>query len=1061
LCILGCLNIKKMFKKLLPFFLFVINLFAFFEANATHIVGGELNYKLIGVNKYEIRLTVYRDCWVGVPPFDDPASVGIFNSNNQLLYVLKMPFMGLDTLPPDINDPCVTPPTNFCYEITTYIDTIVLPPLAGGYQISYQRCCRNQNILNIINPKCTGATYYATIPGPEVVAINSNPVIKFWPPPFICLNKPWVFNDSAIDYDGDSLVYELFMPYEGLTASCPVIGNFAPQSTSCPNIVPSCPNVPVNPPFSTITWKPPYTTNNMLGGIPMQINSVTGQVTATPNLQGYFVIGIKVKEYRNGVFLSETKRDFQLIVLPCPSDVVASAAAPSLVCGTNTPVVFTNNSTGSGAINYNWNFGDNTTLSDSSHVLSPNYLYPGIGTFTATLISYLQNKPFCRDSIQIPVLIDNEALASYINTNDSCSNKITFASASTPSNTISFWYINAIPTSTLQTFSQSFVLSGTYTVQLIAQTTLGCKDTTQKTIVVPVDSMFINAPKTKCINKTTQFLVSGGDTFSWQPASSLSNSTIQNPVSNATTTTVYTVTVKQNSLFGNICIRTLTTLVTVNPIDSVNFNVTNYPCTDSVHFTNTSLSTSGLQNTYWSFDGGASTSTNTAITQTYSVNGMHAVSLLTVNAFGCRDSVVKSVNVFNFIRSIVSNDTICKGFTSQLTAQGGTSYTWTPATFLSNPFIQNPVSTPNATTTYSVIIENNSSGYVCKDTISATIVVNPKITTAFNYSIGFCSNNVQFIDASFSNPINWAWNFGDANNSVGQNPLYYYSVSGTYTTSLISINSFGCKDTSIQVISLPAFSPISVNSSIIKCESDTVQLKATGGVLYSWQPSQTLTNSNVFNPLAFPATSTIYSVTISTLKGLDTCKSILTAMVNILPFSYNSSSITVSPSTITLGQSSNVTLNGLPVNNTITVVPDAHVSYTGVNSFAITPAKSGEYTIYSTDANNCRHTLKTIYVEVHTNLCNEGVVYLPTGFTPNNDGVNDVLYIRSNFITDVYLTIYDRWGEKLFETNDVKRGWDGTFKGKQLDQGVYGYYMTFTCNNGEQSFKKGNITLTK
>ena len=65
------------------------------------------------------------------------------------------------------------------------------------------------------------------------------------------------------------------------------------------------------------------------------------------------------------------------------------------------------------------------------------------------------------------------------------------------------------------------------------------------------------------------------------------------------------------------------------------------------------------------------------------------------------------------------------------------------------------------------------------------------------------------------------------------------------------------------------------------------------------------------------------------------------------------------------------------------------------------------------------------------------------------------------FITDVYLTIYDRWGEKLFETNDVKKGWDGTFKGKQLDQGVYGYYMTFTCNNEEQSFKKGNITLTK
>jgi hypothetical protein len=247
--------------KLIHRFLFaLLTVFCFFQAQATHIVGGELNYKNLGSNNYEIRLTVYRDCYVGVPPFDNPAAVGIFDSNNNLLQTLNMTFRGLDTLPPTINDPCTIPPLDFCYEVTTYIDTINLPPLAGGYQISYQRCCRNQNILNIVNPECVGATYYATIPGPEVVTVNSNPVIKFWPPPFICVDKPWVFDDSAIDYDGDSLVYELFMPYEGLTASCPMIGPFTPASTSCPNTVPVCPTVPVNPPFTTITWLAPYNT---------------------------------------------------------------------------------------------------------------------------------------------------------------------------------------------------------------------------------------------------------------------------------------------------------------------------------------------------------------------------------------------------------------------------------------------------------------------------------------------------------------------------------------------------------------------------------------------------------------------------------------------------------------------------------------------------------------------------------------------------------------------------------------------------------------------------------
>ena len=141
-------------------------------------------------------------------------------------------------------------------------------------------------------------------------------------------------------------------------------------------------------------------------------------------------------------------------------------------------------------------------------------------------------------------------------------------------------------------------------------------------------------------------------------------------------------------------------------------------------------------------------------------------------------------------------------------------------------------------------------------------------------------------------------------------------------------------------------------------------------------------------------------------------------------------------------------------------MPNTNVTTTN-SVVTITPTKTGEYIVYFIDQSGCRHSLKTIYVVVQTNDCNEGVVYLPTGFTPNNDGANDILYIRSNFITDVYLTIYDRWGEKLFETNDIKKGWDGMYKGKLLDQGVYGYYMTFTCNNGEQSFKKGNITLTR
>lgn len=465
----------------------------------------------------------------------------------------------------------------------------------------------------------------------------------------------------------------------------------------------------------------------------------------------------------------------------------------------------------------------------------------------------------------------------------------------------------------------------------------------------------------------------------------------------------------------------------------------------------------------WDYGGNDTTSVVSNPVKTFTAAGTYTVHLYVKTSIctNLYDTASVVITVYNFAPTTLSNDTICPGFTSQLNASGGTSYTWSPASSLSNPNIQNPIASPSITTTYSVIIENNSTANFCSTTLSVTVIVGPKIDAAFNYSIGSCSNNVQFSDSSFVSPVAWEWNFGNTYTSTAQNPLHFYGSSNSYTVQLISTNVFGCKDTAQKVIILPAFSPVSVNPTVIKCSEESVQLLATGGITYAWQPSQTVSNSTIANPLAFPLTTTVYTVTITTLNGLDTCKSLLTTAVVVPTFSYNTSQIAVTPSTLILGQSSNVTLNGFPANNTITVVPNAQVLLNGDNTFVVTPTKSGTYTIYATDQNNCRIALTTIYVYVIADECNESVVYLPTGFTPNEDGVNDILFIHSNFITDVYLTIYDRWGEKLFETNDVNKGWDGTFKGKALDQGVYGYYMTFKCNNGQESFKKGNITLMR
>lgn len=479
----------QLFLPAILLFIFTLN-----PCKATHIVGGEMNYKWIGFdvpsgkNIYQIRLTMYRDCYVGVPPFDNPAIMGIFDINNNFIDSVWLPFLGLDTLPPQINDPCTIPPTNFCYEVTTYIDTIMLAPLTGGYIISYQRCCRNVNILNIVFPACTGATYWAHIPGPEMVSMDSNPTFKNWPPPFICANKPWVFDFSATDYEGDSLVYELYTPYIGLDAACPVVTTapIAPSGTTCSPVVSVCPNFPVNPPFSTVTWAAPtYGLFNVLGGTPLAVNSATGLVTAVPSTLGYFVFGIKCKEYRNGILIGETLRDFQLIVLPCPSIASAAASVPNVICGTNT-VSFTNSSITSISNAFHWDFGNTAVLNDTSNIFSPSYTYPDTGTYNYFLVAFAINTPACNDTFASTVTISDYFNGVFNFTSDPCvPNKLFFNSAvNSPAGTTATFEWNFGDSDTSQHTLQNPVhtyanVTGTYTVTLITYIpgSLNCYDT--------------------------------------------------------------------------------------------------------------------------------------------------------------------------------------------------------------------------------------------------------------------------------------------------------------------------------------------------------------------------------------------------------------------------------------------------------------------------------------------------------------------------------------------------------------------------------------------------------
>ena len=103
----------------------------------------------------------------------------------------------------------------------------------------------------------------------------------------------------------------------------------------------------------------------------------------------------------------------------------------------------------------------------------------------------------------------------------------------------------------------------------------------------------------------------------------------------------------------------------------------------------------------------------------------------------------------------------------------------------------------------------------------------------------------------------------------------------------------------------------------------------------------------------------------------------------------------------------------------------------------------------------------SVTVTVYEFVCGEPIIFLPNAFTPNDDGENDVLYLRGKNLSDLYLAIYDRWGELVFETQDQEIGWDGTYKGKLAEPAVFVYYLEAECIDGQEYFKKGNVSLIR
>ena len=393
---------------------------------ARHIIGGDLSYECLGDGQYRITMKIYRDC---SNPFGDDfdynAPMAVFRGN-QAPYSMVRHFyapiqLPITMIPPDNENPCLILPPNICVQQGIYIFELELPVSNESYHIVYQRCCRNNTISNIISPDESGATYSMELTPLAQNLCNNSPVYNAFPPIVICNDIPLVFDHSASDAEGDQLVYELCSPLLGAG----VVGFLIPgDPASCNGFRP---DPPCAPPYDGVNFVlPTFSALNPMGGDPLiSINSTTGVITGTPNLQGQYVVGICVSEYRNGQLLSVTRRDFQFNVANCEPTVVARIEADEVindeefiinVC--DNPVTLFNESFQENFIDeYYWelSIGGIDTVINAWNAIVP---FPGPGTYEGRLI--LNPNSDCGDSARLIVHVFPGVTADFEFAYDTC-----------------------------------------------------------------------------------------------------------------------------------------------------------------------------------------------------------------------------------------------------------------------------------------------------------------------------------------------------------------------------------------------------------------------------------------------------------------------------------------------------------------------------------------------------------------------------------------------------------------------------------------------------------------
>lgn len=513
-------------------------------------------------------------------------------------------------------------------------------------------------------------------------------------------------------------------------------------------------------------------------------------------------------------------------------------------------------------------------------------------------------------------------------------------------------------------------------------------------------------------------------------------------------------TIKLTINRGEPCSAEATSTLKVYPGFKPDFSFAGICAGKITRFTDASTTNHGIVNEWrWNFgDPAAADDTSRQKNPTYSYlqEGRYNAQVTISTSVGCIETVSKAVDILTKPPLQVSfKDTlICNGDRLQLQALGNGDFSWTPGTNITGANTATPTVFPSATSNF--IVELNDQGCIALDTVQVRVV--NFVTLKAMPDTTICAGDTIRLYAQ-TDGQRYLWSpAGTIDNPTLLRPLAVPTATTRYT---IQSTIGGCNATDEVAVTLIPYPVVNAGNDTIICYNTAARLNGShNGNSFTWTPVATLSGANTLNPLATPTVSTAYVLYSFDTRGCPKAGSDTVVVVvnpEVIAYAGRDTAVVVGQELQLGATGGEVYAWSPPIGLSSTIVSNPVGMYNG--SF-----DSIRYFVTVQDAIGCTD-VASVGVKIFKTAPR---VFVPSAFTPNGDGRNDVVRPIAVGLSNIeYFRIYNRWGQLVFETTTNGKGWDGKIQGAPQGTETYAWIVKGQDFTGKTVFEKGTVTLIR